>query len=547
MTVTESAPTVAPESARPAPAEAPSGLAGMLGSGDHKVIGRLWIAASLLFLVLAGVAGMAVSVERLDTGSVGDVVGAEWLLQIFTFHSLAAAFLFLLPLTIGVATTVVPLQVGSPTIAFGRASAAAFWAFLVGGCLVVAAYAIDGGPFGTDADGVELFLVAFGLVLAAQVLAWVCIGATVVALRAPGIWLRRIPLFAWSALVAAVVWILTLPALGAMVVLTFLDTRYAGGAFLAGSEGIYSRLGWAFGQPAVYAFAIPVLGLAGDVVPVFSATRHRRYGVALGCIGAFGVLSIGVWAMPGFAVGAEAGRPWLYEAPWIAVSFLVVLPVLALAGLWGDTARHGSVRLASPFVYVQAALLMLVVGLLAGAVQAIEPLETVGDASVPLYGTTWTTSIAHYVTLAATLALFGALAYWASKVLGRTLAEGLQKLVATVLLLGTILLAFPELVSGLLGQLAGFGGVTDNADAVEALNIASAIGGGLVIVGALLFAATLLQALASKDRPVDDPWEGHTLEWATASPPVAGNFAAVPEVTSEAPLYDARHREGADA
>jgi heme/copper-type cytochrome/quinol oxidase subunit 1 len=43
------------------------------------------------------------------------------------------------------------------------------------------------------------------------------------------------------------------------------------------------------------------------------------------------------------------------------------------------------------------------------------------------------------------------------------------------------------------------------------------------------------------DGPGDDPWGGHTLEWATSSPPPVGNFATLPEITSEAPIYDARH------
>jgi cytochrome c oxidase subunit I len=559
MTVTESAPTAAPEAA-PVAVETRPGLAGPFGSGDHKVVGRLWIAASLLFLVLAGVAGAVLSIERVDAELPGGVISTDWFAQVFTFHSLAGGFLFLLPLTIGVATLVVPLQVGAPTLAFGRAAAAAFWTFLLGGGILVAAYAIDGGPFGSDSEGVGLFLLALGMVLAAQIVAFVCIAATVLAMRAPGVHLTRTPLFSWSALVAAGVWLLTLPVLLAMVVLLYLDHRYGadggGGIFLGGSSGIYQRLSWAFGQPALYAFAIPVLGIAAEVVPVFSATRHRLHRVAMGCIGAFGALAIGAWAMPGFAADGLPTRTWLYEGPWIAVSFAAILPVLALLGLWADTARRGSIRLGSPFVYAQAAVLMLLVGLLAGAVQAIEPLETLTDEvissagaadSVPLYGTTWTTSVAHYVTLAAVIALFGAISYWASKILGRPLAEGLQKALAGLLLLGTVLLSFPDLVSGLLGQGAGSIGVADNKSTIEILNIVSAVGGGLLVVGALAFALTLVLALARGPVPGDDPWSGHTLEWTTSSPPPGGNFATLPEVTSEAPLYDARHREGAEA
>ena len=549
MTVTEPAPTVAPE-AVPPPVESRVGAARLLGSGDHKVIGRLWISASLVFLVLAGVAGQLVSIERIDPASTGDVIATDWFNQIFTFHSLAAAFLFLLPLTIGVATLVVPLQVGAPTLAFSRASAAAFWTYLVSGGIVVAAYAIDGGPFGSDAEGVELFLVAFGAVLVAEALAMVCIGTTVLALRAPGVWLTRTPLFSWSMLVTAAVWLLTLPALLAMVILTYLDTHYGGdaGVFLGGTGGIYFRLRWVFGQPAVYAFAIPVLGVVADVVPVFSATRHRMHRVAMGCIGAFGALAIGAWAMPSFTTVGDPQPEFLYEAPWIIASFAILLPVLGLLGLWGDTGRRGTLRLGSPFLYSVAAVLMLLAGLVAGAVQAIEPLETLTDeGSVSLYGTTWTTGVAHFVTLAAVIALFGAVSYWASKIFGRAMSEGAQRGLAILFLLGTALLAIPDLISGLLGQPAASQGVTENEGTIQFLNVLSAVGGGLLILAAIAFVLTMIGTLARGERTGDDPWTGHTLEWATSSPPPTGNFATLPEVTSEAPLYDARHNQGATA
>src|SRR5690606_32909865 len=154
-------------------------------------------------------------------------------------------FLLLVPLTIGVATAIVPLQIGASTLAFPRAAAAAAWTYLLGGGLLLGAYAIDGGPGGTDQDGLELFVAAFVLVLLAQAVAWICLLTTVLALRAPGLTMRRIPLFAWSILVGGAVWLLTLPFLAAHNVLSFLDVRYDG--FLGGAEdGLYGRIAWAF-------------------------------------------------------------------------------------------------------------------------------------------------------------------------------------------------------------------------------------------------------------------------------------------------------------
>jgi heme/copper-type cytochrome/quinol oxidase subunit 1 len=530
-----------------APTPAPAGLASILGSGDHKVVGRLWVVASLLHLVLAGAAALWVAVLRIDTESLANDP-PDFFLQAFTYRSIAGTFLFLLPLTIGIATAVVPLQVGAPTIAFPRAAAAAAWTYLLGGGLVIGAYAIDGGPFGSDTDGVRLFILAFLLVLVALVVAWICIATTVISLRTPGMSLTRAPLFAWSSLVAATVWVVTLPVLAALVLIAYIDIRYGGASGFIGSGGtasLYSRIAWVFGQPGVYAFAIPVLGFVGAVVPVFSSTRHQLHRVAMGLIGAFGALSLGAWAVPAFS--STDPMPWLYEVPWVAVSIAILAPAVGLLGLWALTATAGQVRLASPLLFGVTAVLMLLVGLLAGAVQAIEPIETLVDGEgTSLYGTTVTTSVGSYVVLAAVIAALGAVVFWAPKLLGRQVPEAPARLVALVLLAGTILWSLPDLVSGLLGQSAvpGVpGGVpAENADTIEALNIVSAVGGGLLALAALAFVALLVGALRSRELPGDDPWAGHTLEWATSSPPPIGNFASVPAITSEAPLYDARHQ-----
>ena len=543
MTVTEDAPAAAPAASQPtAPAPAATGLAAILGTGDHKVVGRVWIAASLLHLVIAGAAALYVAVLRIDPAGLDD----DFFAQAVTLRSIGGAFLFLLPATIGLATIVVPLQVGAPTVAFPRAAASAAWTYLLAGGLIIGAYAIDGGPYGSDTDGVRLFIAAFLLLLLALSVAWICIGTTVLALRPMGLTLRRVPLFAWSSLVAATVWITTLSVLAGLVLVAYIDIRYGGGnGFINGGGAVtlYGRISWVFAQPAVYAFAIPLLGIVGSVVPVFSRTRLVQHRTALFLIGAFGALAIGAWAVPAFSADPT---PWLYELPWVAVSLAILLPALGLAGLWALTVRQGHPTLASPLLFAVASMLMLLVGLAIGAVQAIEPIETMVDGdSGPLFGSSVTTSVASYVVLAATIAVFGGIVYWAPKVLGRLVGEGGARLVAVVLLGGTVLFSFPDLVSGVLGQ-PGFPGTeaADNADTIEVLNTISAVGGVVLALGCAAFVLLVAGSLRRRELPGDDPWGGHTLEWATSSPPPAGNFASLPEITSEAPLYDARRVEG---
>ena len=50
--------------------------------------------------------------------------------------------------------------------------------------------------------------------------------------------------------------------------------------------------------------------------------------------------------------------------------------------------------------------------------------------------------------------------------------------------------------------------------------------------------AAVLGALRRGRRSPADPWGGHTLEWATASPPPSANFDEMPTVRSAEPLLD---------
>jgi heme/copper-type cytochrome/quinol oxidase subunit 1 len=516
----------------------------VLGSGDHKVVGRVWLVASLIHLALVGVVAALVSAERID-GDSFSIFGADWVGAADQLWRIGGVFLFVLPMTVGIAIAIVPLQVGASTLAFPRAAAAAAWAFVLGSGLTVASFLMHGGPDGTDRDGSVLFTLAFGLVLLALVVAWICIATTVLALRTTGMGLRRVPLFSWSALVAGGVWILTLPVVAGLLVIAYLNARY--GSFLDPTDGgTYSRISWVFGTPAVYALAIPAVGFIASVVPVFAQTRHHLHRVALGLIGALGALSIGAWTVPNLG-GAQ---PFLYKAPWLVVSVAAIVPVLGLAGLWGETIRRGKVVLSSPLLFGVVALLLALLGLAAGAVQAIKPIQTLADgaAKTRLYGTSWSTSVFGLLLLAGASAAIGGIAYWAPKLLGRRLHEGGARLVALLLLLGALVGNVPDAVAPLFGS-PGRAPLApaDNVESLMSLIKITTIGDALLVLGGVVLVLLLVQALAKGEAPGDDPWSGHTLEWSTASPPPVGNFTSIPAVTSEAPVYDARHAQEAGA
>ncbi|MEY2403031.1 MAG: cytochrome c oxidase subunit [Acidimicrobiaceae bacterium] len=523
MAMTETRPDAETETATPDPSATAGlprpagGLAGLLGTGRHRSIGRLWVGTSLVFLVVSGGVGAALGAERLKPETY-NVLQKNNFAQALSLHGVAGVFLFALPILIGLGTIVVPRQVGSHTIAFPRAAAAAYWTYLIGGAIVVVSYLINGGPFGGNQQGVDLFLASLAMVVLALLLASVCIATTVLALRVPGLTLARVPMFAWSMLVAATIWIASLGLLFGVLVLLYVDHRYRVFVFGANDQ-IAGWLRWTITQPQVYAFAIPVLGFVGDVVPVFASTRARMRGIQLGAIGAFGALSFGAWTF------LSVQHPQLTrQTLYVGVAFAALLPLLAFTAAVAETLRAGRIRLSSPLLFALSALLMLLAGAAAGAARVVDPLH--------LVGTTADSSVIHYVLGATAIAAVGAIHYWWPHVLTRPLGEGLARLTALVLLLGVILLSLPDLASGLIDEPAG-SLYTNVRDGVAALNAASFAGGLLVLLAIVLFVVNLAVSMARlPEGDITDPWEGHTLEW-TAD---AGTLT----VASATPLLDSR-------
>jgi cytochrome c oxidase subunit I len=536
MTVTEAPRAIADDSVDVAPSPAPTGLAAVVGSGDPRTIGKLFVGTSLLFLLTSGVVGALVSYEQFDSTS-EQIFGADTAVRVTTLHSTAGLFLGVMPLLLGLACAVVPLQVGASTLAFPRATAAAYWTWLVSSGLVLASYALDGGPFGSDRDAVALYVLGLVAVVIALAVATVSVVTTVLTLRAPGMSLRRTPLFSWSMLVGGSVWLLTLPVLAGSLLLTYLDLRY-GQHFLGGSSGVYDRVAWVFWQPTLYVFAVPALGVIADVVPVFARRRHQRHRAAMFFIGLAAALGFGAWAQLGVSIdGKDAPVPWLHGGPWQTVGVLAVLPVVALLGLWTLTLLTGRVRLGTPLILAVFAGLLIVAGVAGGVATVIRSLH--------LDGTTWMTAQAELVLIGAVVAALAGLSFWAPKIYGKLLPDGLVRLAGTLITLGALAAAVSLAVAGVMDQrrfvAGGIAGVAaGDVSTVEGLDLAAAIGLSVAVLGGLLAGGALLAR--RKGDPGDDPWDGHTLEWTTSSPPPVGNFATMPAITSEAPLYDARYR-----
>jgi heme/copper-type cytochrome/quinol oxidase subunit 1 len=505
------------------------GLPAVLGTGDHKTVGRVWIGASGLFLLLIAVAGVLLSVERITVDEL-EVLGNDHVLQFFSLYRVGITFLVVLPLFIGLATAIVPLQVGASTIAFPRAAAAALWTWGGGAVLLLLSYAIDGGVAATESlepDAIALGLLGLGLVIAGLLLASVCVVTTVIALRPRHMSLLQVPPFAWSMLVAGVVWLLSLPVLMGGLLLAYLDLRYGQVLFGQPAE-LFSRLEWAFAQPQVYAMAIPVLGVVAEIVPVSAAAVQRHRGTVWAGIGGFGILAFGAWAQPRYYPDL------LTEALYMGMAFAIGLPVLLVFGGMADSARHNRPKLHPAFLLSMLGLLLLLVAVGAGAAAVVEPFH--------LLGTTWVVGQMNFVFTASLVAAVAAICWWAPKIWGRHVPSVLAIAAGLLVAGGGVVLAAAECVAGMLDEPANSFEGFDPRDGVDTFNLIAAIGSIVLAVGALVAVLALLRVIAGRRPAADaaDPWGGQTLEWSAPSPPPTGNFPEpVPEVTSATPLVAA--------
>ena len=555
MTVTDTPPEApeAPEAANadeePAPVVTPWPPA-----TDHKVIGTAFVVVAILSLVAAGAIALVMRAQL--SGPDMDIVGRTTYAELFTLHGVLAVFGFLAPAWVGLATAVVPLQIGAARLAFPRLQALCLWLVVAGIVMIASSPFVRGGdvvsgwslsspiPEGPafEGNGPDLLILGLGVVAVALVLASANLLVTVMKLRAPGLTLRRTPLFSWSVLVAGAVLLLALPVLIAGLGMLFVDRHYSGQIFRGftgsggGNPNIWPRLFWFAAYPMLWALLLPALGAASDIVATFARRRLFSHAGAAAAIGAVGVLAFAGW-------GSET--PGLSRARVLfAVGALVVLaPVASLVLNWLATLVTGRREAttvprslgALPMVVTLGFVTVLAVGLGGGAIAAL----TAGTSSHRNY---WQVATQHTLFFgAATLGVVAALAYWAPKLWGRHLSDKGGKLAAVLLVGGMHLTFLPMFVLGAQNMRVHLF-TYDSGDDFTPANLVATVGAVVTMLGVAVLAAVLLGSVVARKgrRADDDPWRGHTLEWATSSPPPSHNFDRLPEVRSEAPLLDVR-------
>ena len=515
MAVTEMTPETEPEApAPPTAAASPGEFELLVGSGDHTSIGRLYIGFSLVFLIGALVARLVVGI---DVATDGSLLGNR-APMLATSTLVALVFLGVVPLLLGLAIHMVPLQIGSPAIAFPRATALSLWSWLVFAVIFVTSVAVDGGIGGADERAARLGNVSLAAMMVALALGAVCVATTVMTHRPAGMTLARVPLFSWSMLLASVIWIVSFGAAIAHSVIGHI----AAGAADSYLENFTTGLAWLVRGPAVFMLAIPVLGIAGDAVATATHRPLKRYGTFQGLIGAYAILSFGAWAQVPASINT---------ALWALFALAIAVPVLGLLGGLAESMRYGKVPLNAVVIGSLLALVNLLGAALVGVVMA---LDTAGTGNLfNVSPVLLAEAQAVFVLAAAVAGALAGLAHWSVKVWGSEADDTTLKAAIGMVDVGGFILALTLAVQVLVqAGHEGRGHVV--------FGLLAATGALLLVVGVIgALLGSLGAAREGGGDAAEDPYDGLTLEWQTPSPAVgAERTADLVPVGSPYPLFD---------
>jgi cytochrome o ubiquinol oxidase subunit I len=510
-------------------------------SVDHKRIGVMYTLLACVMLLRGFADAIMMRAQQALAFQSNGFLQPEHFNQIFSAHGTIMIFFVAMPFVIGLMNLVVPLQLGVRDVAFPTLNSVGFWltatgALLVNVSLVVGEFARTGWlPYPPLSEltyspgvGVDYYLWSLQISGVGTLVAGINLVTTVLKIRAKGMTYMRMPMFCWTTLASNLLIVAAFPILTATLAMLILD-RYLGFHFFTNEAGgnvmMFMNLIWAWGHPEVYILVLPAFGIFSEVVSTFSGKPLFGYRSMVLATMAICVISFMVWLHHFFTMGAGPN----VNAIFGIASMIIAVPTGVKIYNWLFTMFGGRIRFCTPMLWSIGFMVTFIIGGLTGVLVAVPPADFLLHNSLFL--------VAHFHNVIIGGVLFGAFAgytYWFPKAFGFRLHEGYGKAAFWLWLVGFCVAFFPLYAVGFLGMTRRMQHY-DVAEWHPWLMLAS-FGAVIIFAGIICqimqLAVSIRQRKALRDT-TGDPWDGRSLEWATASPPPVFNFAVMPDVSSE--------------
>jgi cytochrome o ubiquinol oxidase subunit I len=519
-------------------------------SVDHKRVGIMYCLLGLVMLLRGFVDAIMMRTHQALAVNAPGYLPAEHYDQVFSAHGVIMIFFGAMPFTIGLMNFVVPLQLGVRDVAFPTLNSVSFWlnaagALLVNVSLVVGEFARTGWlPYAPLSElpyspgvGVDYYLWAVQIAGAGTLMTGINFVTTILKMRAPGMSYLRMPMFCWTSFGASLLIVAAFPILTATLAMLTLD-RYLGFHFFTNDAGgnpmMFVNLIWAWGHPEVYILILPAFGVFSEVISTFSGKPLFGYRSMVLATMFITIVSFMVWLHHFFTMGAGAN---VNAAFGIATSIIAVGTGVKIYN-WLFTLYGGRIRFTTPMLWSLGFLTTWIVGGMTGVLLAVPPADFV------LHNSLFLVAHFHNTIISGTIfASFAALTFWWPKAFGFRLDEWWGKLAFWLSLTGFLIVFAPMYVLGLEGMTRRLQHV--NVGEWSPLLDVMVLGVGVMVLAVAAQVTQVVVSIRRRDRLRDetgDPWDGRSLEWSTASPPPAFNYAVLPDVRGEEAYWEIKRK-----
>ncbi|PXX43593.1 cytochrome c oxidase subunit I [Aquitalea magnusonii] len=509
----------------------PHGWRRWLFATNHKDIGSLYLWFAFCMFLVGGVLALCIRAELFRPGL--QFFQPELFNQLTTLHGLIMVFGAIMPAFTGLANWMLPLMIGAPDMAFARMNNWSFWLLPPAMALLLLSFVVPGGaaaagwtlyaPLSVQLGmGMDLTIFAIHILGISSIMGAINIVVTIINLRAPGMGMMKMPMFAWASLITAYLIIAVMPVLAGAVTMVLTDRHFGTHFFNAAGGGdpiLYQHVFWFFGHPEVYIMALPAFGIVSQVIPTFARKPLFGYTSMVYATSSIGVLSFMVWAHHMFVTGMPATAQLFF----MYATMLIAVPTGVKVFNWIATMWEGSMSFETPMLFAIGFILLFTIGGLSGVTLSVAAVD------VQLHGSYYVVAHFHYVLVAGALfSLFSAVYYWFPKMTGKMYSERLGRLHFWWSLLWFNVTFFPMHFLGLAGMPRR---IPDYALQFTQFNQIASVGAFMFGLGQLIFLVNILYSLRHGKTAAQQPWEGgNTLEWRLPTPAPYHSFSEAPQL-----------------